>query len=501
MFAQRLLTAGQLPAAIALVLGALTNLAFEPFGLFPVAIVTLAVLFRLWCKASPRHAAWLGLAFGFGFYSVGVSWIYISVHEYGGAQPMLAAATVLSLAGLLAIVIALIGFIQAKVKATNTYRLMALVPALWVLGEWIRSWLLSGFPWLYVGYSQTDSWLVGWAPLTGVLGVSLTVAILAGALALLSFNQWRGWLVASLGAVAILGVGYFADRIDWTEEKFTPIRVAIVQGDVTVIEKWDRQKALHLLNFFIKYSQAQQDADLVVWPEIALPYADTRLEKIKVWQTLRQHPADFLVGTLEVQKTDQSEQYFNSAYGVTAAEDLQKYRKSRLVPFGEYMPFQQWLNWLHSFVELPASDLSPYSASQQPLRLAGQTAGVSICYEDAFPSDIRKMLPQATFLVNISEDAWFGERLAPYQRLQMSRMRAIETARPVIRAANKGISVAIDHRGQIIDQLTQAEGKLLRTAIVPTSGATPFVRFGFAPTLVLCAVLIAVSLPGSRRAV
>ena len=272
----------------------------------------------------------------------------------------------------------------------------------------------------------------------------------------------------------------------------------VVQGDVSVIEKWDRNNAIRLLDYFVTESRAIADADLIIWPEIALSYPDTHLEKIGLWNILGEHTADFLVGTLEEEIELETTRYYNSAYGISE-DDLQKYRKARLVPFGEYTPFRRWLDWLNELVSLPASDMTTYEPPQQPLLLAGQLAGVSICYEDAFPSDIIKMLPAATYLVNISEDAWFGDRLAPHQRLQMSRMRAIESARPVVRAANKGISASIDHRGQVIDQLEQSEGKVLKTTIVPTSGTTPFVRYGFIPLLILCVVLIGLTIILNRN--
>jgi len=405
---------------------------------------------------------------------------------------------VVVLAFILSLVVGLAGFLQAKINPPQAWKYLALMPVLWVVGEWTRGWLLSGFPWLYVGYSQTDSWLIGWAPLTGVLGVSLAVCVVAGAIAQFSHNNRRGWFAATLVVTLVCVVGYATRQIDWSSEKLTPIDIAVIQGDVSVSEKWDRQNALRMLDFFVTLSKAQTAADLVIWPEIALPYLDTRLEKIQLWRTLEKHSADFLVGVFEEKTEAGLTHYYNSAFGISA-DGVQKYRKSRLVPFGEYTPFEQWLGWLDEMVILPASDLSAYPAEQQPLKLAGHTAGVSICYEDAFPADVRKMLPAASYLVNLSEDAWFGQRLAPHQRLQMSRMRAIETARPVIRAANRGISVAIDHRGRIINKLAQNEGKLLQTKIVPTTGVTPFVRFGFVPILIICATLFALALRQRKR--
>ena len=481
---------------LALAAGLLTNLAFEPVGFFPVAFFTLALLFWLWSPVSPGRAALLGFAFGVGFYGLGIHWIYISVHEFGSALPILAGAAVVLLACIMSALVALSGYLQAKFRTSDTWHYLAMIPALWVLTEWVRGWLFTGFPWLYIGYSQTGSWLSGWAPILGVLGVSFAVCTIAGALALILVR--RSAILPAVAIAAVSFAGFIGERIDWASESHSPIKVAIIQGDVSVLEKWDQENAVKLLNYFVTESRTLADNDLVLWPEIALPYRDTRLEKLRLWELLEEIPADFLIGTLEEQAEGDITNYYNSAYGITD-DGVQKYRKSRLVPFGEYTPLRNLLGWLSDYVILPASDMTEYGTPQAPLRLAGQPAGVSICYEDAFPEDILKMLPDASYLINISEDAWFGDRLAPHQRLQMSQMRAIETARPVVRAANKGISVSIDHRGRVIDQLSQSEGMILRTSIVPTSGTTPFARFGFTPILVLCAALIALSIAATRK--
>ncbi len=495
MTPERFLTKGWIQLSLAFASGLLTNLAFEPFGFAIAAFLTLALLFRLWAGVSAGRAAWLGFAFGIGFYGIGINWIYISVHEFGSASPILAGASVALLACIMALFPALAGYAQAIVRAPSIWRYLALIPSLWTLAEWLRGWLFTGFPWLYAGYSQTDTWLAGWAPLTGVLGVSFAICVVAGALAL----SIRGVRPVPIGIAAlIVASGFSASRVDWAAERLPPINVAVVQGDVSVLQKWNRQNAIRLLDYFVTESQAIADADLIVWPEIALPYRDTHLEKIRLWETLENHPADFLVGTLEERLENGTVHHYNSAYGITD-DGMQKYRKSRLVPFGEYTPFRDWLGWLHDFVVLPASDMTAFDRPQQPLNLAGQPAAVTICYEDAFPAEVVRMLPAAAYLVNISEDAWFGDRLAPHQRLQMSRMRALETARPVVRAANKGISASISHRGEVIDQLEQAKGRVLKTAITPTAGATPFVRYQSVPLLALCAALTGVSLIAGRR--
>ncbi len=477
--------------------GLAANGAFAPFGFYPLIFIALALLFALWQTQPPKACSLTGFLFGLGLYVPGVSWLYISVHDFGGAPAAFAAAVVLALAAILAAVIAATGYLQAKMPISSPLRLLLVIPPLWTLMEWVRSWLATGFPWLYVGYTQTDTWLLGWAGIAGVLGVSLAVCTLAAIAADWSIRGFRlGPIIAGLTLVA---GGFGLSEPPWIQPK-NPITVALVQGNVSTQDKWTVPAARELLRFFLTASAQLSEADLVVWPEIALPYTDQRLEKLKVWDRLQSLPPDFLIGVFEQHDTAADTLHYNSAYGI--AESIQKYRKRRLVPFGEYTPFRSALSWLDGTVDIPASDFHAFDGPQAPLELAGETIGVSICYEDAFPADILDMLPQASLLVNLSEDAWFGATLAPAQRLQMSRMRAVEAGRPVLRAANQGLSAAIDHNGRVIAELKRDAGNVLIATLQTTAGATVFVRYGNAPILMLCLALLAAAFwrQRSRRA-
>ncbi len=319
----------------------------------------------------------------------------------------------------------------------------------------------------------------------GVLGVSFATCAIAGALVFTILKGIR--IKILLFALILISVGIFGKSVEWATPNSKPISAALIQGDISLRDKWNVNLIRRHLHFYITQSSELAHNDLIIWPEAALPYTADRLEKLKVWDTLQNHPSDFLVGALEIQQRADEEVVFNSAYAISS--EIQIYRKHRLVPFGEFIPFRSLLQRVFQYVDVAANDLSPYQEPQQALQLAGQPAGVSICYEDVFPAEILKLLPEATFLINISEDAWFGEFFAPNQRLQMSRMRSIETARPMLRVANKGISASIDHKGNVIKQLTQAQGKVLQTKIYPTTGSTPFVWTGNIPILILCFLL------------
>lgn len=475
--------------SLSLLLGLLTNLAFAPFGLFFVIYGTLALLFLFWNQKSPKECAFMGFAFGFGLYSVGLSWLYISVHEFGGAALIPSVLVVVLLACIMALFCAAAGYLQAKVLVSERIRYLMLIPTIWVLLEWCRQWFLTGFPWLYIGYSQIDTPLSGFAPILSVLGVSLALAMTSGAIVLLIKTPMDR--IAAVSIAVLFAAGFLGKSINWIEQENEKVRVALLQGDVSVHTKWNRAKARGQLNFFVRSSTQLSDQDLIVWPEAALAYSNIELEKLLLWEYLQDLSPDFLVGVLEETNEGQQTIYHNSAYGIS--DNLQVYRKRHLVPFGEYIPFRALTNWVNKFVDIPGEDILPYKSPQKPLQLAGAAIGVSICYEDAFPAEVRNMLPEATLLVNISEDAWFGEYLAPHQRLQMSRMRAIESARPMVRVANKGISASIDHLGNIVDLLEQREGRVLKTIVTPTTGVTPFVRYGSVPILAICIVLLALS--------
>ncbi len=423
--------------------------------------------------------------FALGFYGFGIHWIFTSLHDFGAAAPGLAGFMVFALACLLSFLVAVGGYLQARLQISMTLRCLAVIPAIWVTVEWVRSWILTGFPWLYIGYSQTDSWLSGWAPILGVLGVSFMVCLIAGVLVHSYRNGFRVDIVVI--AIVIALAGFWSKAIEWAAESHRPIDVAIVQADVGILDKWNFQNARSNLEFFVRQTEALKNQDLVIWPEIAVVQTDKRLEKLQLWRLLKDLAPDVLLGLVEEQQNGDGEIYYNSAYGIS--DKVQKYRKRHLVPFGEFIPFRSVLGWLDNYIEIPESDFTSYDGFQSPLILAGQPAAVSICYEDAFPQEIFDMLPESTYMINLSEDAWFGDRLAPFQRLQMSRMRAMEAARPILRAANKGISASVDHRGNVIAQLTQDEGKVLKTQITPKSGSTPYIRFGDKPVLLLCALV------------
>ncbi|NOZ09764.1 MAG: apolipoprotein N-acyltransferase [Gammaproteobacteria bacterium] len=483
---------------VALGAGAALPLAFAPFDFAVLAILSPSLLFLLWRRGSPWRCFGVGLAFGLGSFGVGVSWVYRSMHDYGGMSVPLAALAVALFVLLLSLFPALVGGLQARFgDRKRVAHLIVVLPALWVLLEWCRSWVLTGFPWLSLGYSQIDTPLSGVASGFGIYAVSLSVALVAGLLALIIDKPRRPW--PALVLVGVFGLGFLLGRIEWVEPKGPMIKVALVQGNVPLDMKWSPRYRMTVAERYLHLSQEYRDQDLIVWPEVAIPAFKDQIPP-SFWRELKnestQYQTDFLYGTLERrQGADGALDYYNVVRSI--ASQPQTYHKHHLVPFGEYLPFPVLTRWLMGALDIPMSDFSPWPDADGVMHVAGQAVAVSICYEDAFPEEFIRLLPEATLLVNVSEDAWFGDSLGPLQRLQMARMRALETGRTLLRVANTGVTAIINHRGKIIAHTEQFKTVVLSGEVQPMQGATPYVRWGNKAVLMLIGGMLVLGWVGS----
>ena len=484
------LASGPGAAAAALAAGAVSVAGFAPLQWWPVVPLALALLFRLWLDTdSPRRAALLGYAYGCGYFGAGVSWLYVSLHDYGGmAAPLAALGTALYCA-YLALFPALVGSLQARLGASPAVRLLLLVPALWTLAEWMRGWLLTGFPWLTTGYSQVDTPLAGFAPLAGAYGVSFAVILLAGLVVLLvgPAGSRSGATAARVGAAAgivlIFAAGGALRAVDWTEPSSRPINVALVQGNIAQSLKFEPSRYPQTLAAYRRLVLGT-DARLIVLPETALPRflntIDARyLEELA--RHARSNRGDIVVG---VPIADRAGRYFNSVVSLGASPS-QSYSKSHLVPLGEFVPPE--FRWITRVLRIPLSDFSRGTEQPQPLAIAGEQVAINICYEDTFGEEIIRQLPRATLLANVSNVAWFGDSLAPEQHLEISRMRAIETGRTMLRATNTGVTAIITPNGHVAARLPQFTQGVLEGEVQGRVGSTPYVILGNAAALTLAA--------------
>ncbi|MCS3904125.1 apolipoprotein N-acyltransferase [Methylohalomonas lacus] len=470
-------------------------LAFAPFEHGTLVYPALVVLLASWQTGTPGRAFWRGYLFGFGLFGFGVYWLHISINLFGGVNMVLALAATYLLVAFLALYPALVGWLLRRFFSHRpAIALLLAAPALWVLAEWLRSWLFTGFPWLNLGYSQLDLPLAGFMPLLGVYGVSWLVVLLAGLLTLTVLRtSWQRRTAAIAAGVALVLLAAAVNERRWTSAQGEPLQAALVQGAVPQALKWKSEQLQNTMRLYRDLSAPHwQQADLIIWPETAIPafahQIDDYLELLREQSRVTDTPLVLGLATREAGQQD----YHNSILSIGHHEDV--YHKRHLVPFGEYLPLKALLDPLLSFLQIPMSDFTPGTADRPLLELGTLTAGVSICYEDVFGEQVIQALPEAGVLINISNDAWFGDSIAPHQHLQMARARALESGRYMLRATNTGISAIIDERGRIKQRSPQFEPDALIAEMRLFSGLTPYARFGNGVIIIICLLSLGVAL-------
>lgn len=495
----------------ALATGALLPLSLAPFNWWPLGILSAALLAWLLRWQSPWGGFKRGALFGVGLYGAGASWVYVSIHQFGFASmPLAATLTGLFVLGM-ALVFAAPFYLYCRYFQPSRPGYLFAFPAIWVLGEWLRSWLLTGFPWLYVGYGHLDTWLAGWAPVFGVFSVSYSAVFTGVALSYLVYDLVRARLrppgyrlkpvqtgLTLLAVVAVWLIGLGLGHLRWTQPAGEPVSIGIAQGNIAQELKWQPFYLSETLAIYRGLSEQVWDKDWVIWPEAAMPLMYHEAEPFLDEFNQRAEATDtaFITGILyDDQPTGN---YYNTIIGLGEASGI--YHKQRLVPFGEYMPLEQWLRGLIAFFDLPTSIIAPGPENQQGLRAQGINVSPYICYEVVYPDLVASNGWDSGMLITISNDAWFGNSIGPLQHFQMARMRALENGRYMIRATNNGVSGIIDATGKV----QVVGGRFTREVItgdaVPMAGHTPFAHWLSLPMVIACfASLVVVGIIQRRR--
>jgi apolipoprotein N-acyltransferase len=472
-------------------LGAVTLFGFAPFGFFPLPLLSFAALLWLWLRAGQaRRAGILGFAFGLGYFGAGVSWIYVSLHDFGGMPAAITAMVTALFCAYLALFPAVAGWLASRLAPKGGATFVLAAAAAWTVGEWLRGWLFTGFPWLTVGYSQVpDSPLAGYAPLFGVFGVSFATLVVAGLVQLLVVGAGRR-LSAALAIGLLLAAGFGLTRIAWTTPAGAPLSISLLQGNIPQEIKFREDRLIHQLQTYFDLVK-NNPAQLIILPESAVPLLRTQVPEGYLEQLedfAKERGADLLVGLFDY--TESTGDIYNSVISL-GTSPTQIYHKHHLVPFGEFVPLKPLVGWVYdTFLHIPLADQASGARIQEPIKVAGQRVAVDICYEDAFGAEIIRQLPEATLLVNVSNDAWFGERIAPWQHTQIAQARALETGRYMLRATNTGVTSIIDYRGEVIDHVPQLTTAALLGKVQGRQGATPYVRTGNAPIVALSLAII-----------
>lgn len=475
-------------------LGALTVLAFAPFRAWWLAPVTLVALFVLVARVpEPREALALGFAFGLGLNTFGVSWIYISLHHVGGMPAPLAAVALLGFCGYLSLYPAVAAWLIRRWATVGAWIFVTVAPALWVLFEWLKATVMTGFPWLNVGTAQVESPLLrGYAPVLGAYGLTYGVALFAAAITIMLGASTQKLRLALVGLVFGVGlVGLALGERQWSQPIGPAVAVSLLQGNVEQVLKWREGEREKALENYLDLAQ-KHPATLIVLPETALPMSFERLPIDYLANLKQSAPADgaVIVGAVTRNFRDNGFDYFNTGIALnrsTTEPAEQRYSKSHLVAFGEFVP--PTFSWAYRWLNIPMAVFRPAATSQAPMTFTWGRAALNICYEDAFGHEIIRQLPDANVLVNLTNVAWFGRSIAADQHAQFSQMRALETARYMLRATNTGVTAIIDAQGRIVSQLPQFSRGALVGTFVPMTGRTPYLGWGDWPVLLGCLTL------------
>ncbi|WP_228611429.1 apolipoprotein N-acyltransferase [Alkalimonas sp.] len=493
----RLFGSRWLSALLMALTGASSTFAFAPYSLTLLPVLTIAALCCAACYSSRwQQAAWLGFSWGLGYFAAGLNWVHIPIEQFGGLPLLLSLALLLLLSAYLALYPLLFALLAFRLKQHPLLTLY--LAAAWMLLEALRSWFLTGFPWLSPGYSQSDSLLRHWAPLIGETG--LTFILVLTAAALMQLLAKRQLWPLSVTALLWLSAPLASHWHGWQATGET-LDVALVQGNIKQELRWDPALEVSTMRLYLELTQPHLGTPLIIWPEAAIPRVEILAEPylFELDAILAEHNSSLITGIIDY--NFYTEEAWNSlitlgkrrqsdAAGHYQPRHSNRFEKHHLLPIGEFVPLEDFLRPLAPIFDLPMSSFNRGSYVQQNLLANDHKLLPAICFEIAFPRQLAANFQADTgLLLTVSNDAWFGDSIGPHQHLQIARMRALEFGRPLLRATNNGITATIAADGGIQQQLPQFQAAVLTDTMHLTTGQTPYSRYRDWP-LWLCSLLL-----------
>ncbi len=475
---------------LALWAGTLVPQAMAPYNHWYLAFLAPALLLLTIIEVSPNVALLRGFLFGLGEFGFGVNWVYHSIHTYGNAGVFLSGLITVLFIFLLSTIPLSKAFLFRKItNPTKSWNYLLVFPLLWVLLDWVRSWLFTGFPWLYLGYSQVNTLLGSYAPLISVYGVTGLVVLCSIMLYTILLNKNNSKkLVALVIIILVFTGGYILKSFPWGKPLGPKYKISLLQGNIPQEDKWQAKNQQKIIEKYIKLTNDAIDSDIVVWPEasmvLPLPYSQKIIDKLD--EAGKKTNRAIVIGVLE--RTPDKKHYYNSL--IVVGDGSKIYRKSHLVPFGEYIPFEGIVGSIFDLLGLPMTTVTPYEEEQPLLNIKKLKVLPEICYEITYPNDVINAGRDANVILTVSNDTWFGHTIGPAQHLQIAQMRAREAYLPVIRATNNGITALINERGQIYQQIPQFEEGILTGEVEGFVSNTPIEKIGITELMLGLLVLL-----------
>ncbi len=467
--------------------GALATLSFAPYNIWLLAPASLTLFFWLLLNQSIKRSALIGFSWGLGLFGTGISWVHVSIDTFGGMPKIASVFLMVSLISYLALYPLIFGALFNRFNQGRPFHQLLLSgPVLWLLLDWLRGWAFTGFPWLWMGYGQLNSPFSGLAPILGVEGITLALVLIsAGIVAAISDRNWKPLMVPAL----VIGLSLLVHGAQWvTPNSDKTVDVALVQGNVPQELKWLPSERWPTLMKYIDLTRENWDADIIVWPEAAIPALEAHLPSFlqNLDEVARENNSTVITGVLDQKENGE---FFNNILTLGQNNDngydydnATRYSKHHLLPFGEFVPFGDLLRPIAPFFNLPMSSFSRGDFVQPNLEANGYSIAPALCYEVAFSEQVRQNVNVDTdLLLTLSNDAWFGTSIGPFQHMEIAQMRSLELGKPLLRATNTGVTAVVDHMGHITKQIPQFETAVLRAKVTPTDGLTPYTSLGSWP--------------------
>lgn len=472
--------------------------AYAPFGewylVFPALVFSSYFLNDLKAKIALKH----GFAFALGYFGAGMSWVHISMYQFGGTGAFLATLFTLGFVALLAVFPAIAYYLTRRYFNQFSAGLFWLIawPFSWFLLEWIRSWIFTGLPWLNLGHSQFEGPLSGIMPILGADGATVWVLLLVGLIQLTI--QYRDRLASRLAIAwvinTVLILGLF--NLSWVKPSGESLSVTVVQPNVPQENKWVPAYRIKAMEDLYSITEGDKN-DLIIWPEAAIPALPSQImDYLESIDALAEMQEQTILSGIPVQTDGR---YYNAIqlYGTSSGE----YHKRKLVPFGEYVPFEEQLRGLITFFDMPMSSFSKGDYNQPHLTIDGHQVALAICYEIIFSEMVAQQVEGSDYLVTLSNDAWFGDSHGPQQHLEIARIRALEYGIPIIRGTNDGISAFIDAEGNLIKTLGKGIAGTMQHDLQLQTGMTPYRQIGPTWALVILFIPFVIGLVLNRKAI